>query len=81
MDLIKKVKPNIIFFSVLAFIGLSFLLTYLFDIANVFGTKEQMIQNLDVPYFGYHWFTTPVEVPLQWILLALTALFLYWLLE
>ena len=75
MQLIKKVKPNIIFHGVLVFIALSFLLTYLIDIVNLFGIKEQMIQNLEVPYFWHHWFTTPVEIPLQWILLALTGLF------
>lgn len=75
MHFIKKVKPNIIFYGVLVFILFSFILTYLIDIVDLFGIKEQMVQNLEVPYFWHHWFTTPVEIPLQWILLALTGLF------
>jgi len=75
MRLVNKIKPNVIFYIVLVFIALSFFLTYLIDIVNLFGIKEQMIQNLEVPFFWHHWFTTPVEIPLQWILLALTALF------
>ncbi len=75
MHLMRKVKPDLIFYGVLIFIALSFLLIYLIDILNMFGIKAQMIQTLEVPYFWHHWFTTPVEIPLQWILLALTALF------
>ena len=69
ISLIKQ-KPYLIFYSVLFFIGLSVLLTILVDIVNIFNVKAFMNRALDVPYFWYHWFTIPLEIPLQWYLLG-----------
>lgn len=47
MDLIKKVKPNIIFFNVLAFIGLSFVLTYEGSL-ELMGTSAFWVAGLNI---------------------------------
>lgn len=64
--------PSIVFYTILSFVVLSFLLFLLIDVFNVFGVKYLMIKNLDIPYFWYHWYDMPFEVPLQWYVLGIT---------
>ncbi|MBF8436519.1 hypothetical protein I0Q91_05480 [Halanaerobiaceae bacterium Z-7014] len=47
-------------------------MTYLIDARNIFGLQDFLINNLDTPFFWYHWFLTPVEEPLQWYMLGAT---------
>ena len=67
-------KPGIIFYFILGFVGLSLLLTILFDVLNIFGVKGYMVQTLDVPYFWFHWYVIPFEIPIQWYLLGITLI-------
>jgi len=69
---IKKIKPNIIFKITMLFLFVSYILTYLIDARNIFGIQEFLINNLDTPFFWYHWFLTPVEEPIQWYMLGAT---------
>lgn len=56
-----KRNPGIVFTGVMSFIIISLLFTVLFDIINVFGVKNIMVENLDVPYFWWHWWGTPFD--------------------
>ncbi len=74
--ILKKVQQNpaIAFYTVAAFLIASLLLTVLFDIVNIFGVKNWMVDNLTIPYFWFYWFSIPVEQPLQWYLLGMTLI-------
>ena len=67
-------NPSIVFFIILSFVILSFLLFLVIDVFNIFGIKYIMLNNLDIPYFWYHWYNMPVESPLQWYILGITLL-------
>jgi len=71
---ISSFKPNIIFRATIIFLLLSYFLIYLIDVRNLFGIQDFFIENMEAPFFWYHWFSTPVEVPIQWYALGLTFL-------
>ncbi len=73
LEKIKR-KPDLIFYSVAGFVVVSFILTILIDGLNIFGVKNGMIQFLDIPYFWYHWYDIPFEIPIQWYILSLVLL-------
>ncbi len=69
-----KFNPVWIFYGTLIFLFLSFLAVYLIDIVNIFQSRDFIINKLEVPYFWYHWFLIPVEIPLQWYILGTTLI-------
>ena len=75
----QSTKPliyaNRVFYTATAFILLSILAFVLIDLLNFLGTGDWLIQRLDIPYFWYHWFLIPVEIPLQWYMLGATLVF------
>ncbi len=68
-------NPSYIFYIALIFILLSHLSVFLIDIVNIFGIRDFIISKLEVPYFWYHWFLVPVEIPLQWYILGAAIFF------
>ncbi len=77
-DYLKKkkhnLKPRLIFYLYSGFVLFSFLLTYLVDAHNFLGLRDFMIDHFAVPLFWFHWFRTPVEIPVQWYTLGAAVL-------
>jgi len=69
------VYANRVFYTATGFLLLSILAFVLIDLLNFLGTSDWLKQRLDIPYFWYHWFIIPVEIPLQWYLLGATMVF------
>lgn len=69
------VYANRTFYIATGFLFLSILAFILIDLLNFLGTRDWLIQRLDIPYFWYHWFIIPVEIPLQWYMLGATLVF------
>lgn len=59
-----------IFGIAMLFLLFSFLAFILIDFFNFLDIQNRLIQKLDIPYFWYHWFLIPLEVPLQWYILG-----------
>ena len=69
------VYANRTFYIATGFLLLSILAFVLIDLLNFLGISDWLKQRLDIPYFWYHWFIIPVEIPLQWYLLGATMVF------
>lgn len=67
--------PELLFWATVLFLVLSFGAIYLVDVVEIFGLRERFFGHALVPYMWFHWFFTPVERPIQFLLLA-TAAFL-----
>lgn len=64
-----------VFFVACLFLFLSLLVVWLIDYHNFAGSRDLLAQRLEIPYFWYHWFLVPLEIPLQWYLLGAALIF------
>jgi hypothetical protein len=67
-------NPDIVFYILAGFVAFSYLLMILIDALNIFGIQNILVNNLNIPYFWYHYFEIPFLVPLGWFLLGLVLL-------
>lgn len=76
LDRIKE-EPQTIFYGVVGFLILSYLLILVIDVFNLFGLRQALLGEEPEAFFWLYWFDVPVELPMQWLLLACLAATLF----